>query len=317
MRHRHHHHLCSLTILLLGVVWAAPPSARAQPATPRVDADAAATINTMCPVMPDEEVDPRFTVEYEGVRVGLCCRKCRTKFEKEPTAYRANLPRIKPARASPDAGQNAGGKTGAQGDEANDQGADKGEGHTHDGQESPSSPAAHSHDEHGHGTDEDASAEHDHAAHTTGSSRHPLIVWLGRFHPPATDIPIAMLLVGAFAEALFMRSGRERFRHVSSFCVGIAALGAALAVTLGWFNAGWAVLDEGDWVQTTHRWLGTTTGVLTLIAAALLVRAQQSPDDPRRQRLFRLFLFGAALCVAITGFFGGALVYGLDHYLWS
>lgn len=64
----------------------------AQSSPPGVPGGDEVPVNATCPVMPGEPVDPRFTVIYEGQSIGLCCRKCRTKFEADPAAYIAQLP---------------------------------------------------------------------------------------------------------------------------------------------------------------------------------------------------------------------------------
>lgn len=56
-------------------------------------------INAMCPVMPDEPVDPEFTVLYEDQAIGLCCSTCRRKFLRDPHKYLALLPGFEPAPA--------------------------------------------------------------------------------------------------------------------------------------------------------------------------------------------------------------------------
>lgn len=38
------------------------------------------TANTMCPMMPDHEVDPEVTTTYEGQTVGFCCSDCVPKW---------------------------------------------------------------------------------------------------------------------------------------------------------------------------------------------------------------------------------------------
>ncbi len=258
--------------------------------------------------MPEEEIDPRFTVEYRGVPIGLCCRKCRTKFQADPSAYVENLPdailaRLEPPTTEPVVAVEPEGPA----DTNTHTHDDEEHAHEHPPEESPALREG----------EQEPETAHDHSAHAGVEERSGILVWLGKFHPPATDIPIALLLAGSLGEALFMRTRKERFRHASSFCLLVAGAGVALAVPLGWFNAGFAMLDEGDWVQTTHRWLGTTTGVLTLTTIALLARARRTPDDPRAQTWFRLVLFASALFAAVTGFFGGALVYGIDHYLWG
>lgn len=52
---------------------------------------AADPINTKCPVLPDENVDPAFTVPWNGVTVGLCCSKCVRQFKAEPEKYASHL----------------------------------------------------------------------------------------------------------------------------------------------------------------------------------------------------------------------------------
>ncbi len=252
-------------------------------------------INTMCPVTTDEEIDPMFTAEYMGQTVGLCCRKCRTRFEENPEAYLAELPMLQAVSTAAPSGASSG----------ND-----------------SQPAAHDDSEpheHAETTNEehDDSEDHDHAVdHAKGKSGFAkLIAWLGKFHPPATHLPIGMLIGAALAEGLFILTKHELFRSAGTFCVALASLGALAAVTLGWFNGGFVLVDD-QWVQTVHRWLGTSTTALTLVTAALLVRASKNPSQDSARFAYRVSLFAAATMVGATGFFGGALVYGLNHYAW-
>jgi len=44
-------------------------------------------VQLMCPVMPDEKIDPKISLEYEGQTVYFCCQKCRRKFEAAPEQY--------------------------------------------------------------------------------------------------------------------------------------------------------------------------------------------------------------------------------------
>ncbi len=45
--------------------------------------------NRMCPVMPDEPVDPALFVEYEGKRIYVCCEKCLKRVAEDPAAWYA------------------------------------------------------------------------------------------------------------------------------------------------------------------------------------------------------------------------------------
>lgn len=136
------------------------------------------------------------------------------------------------------------------------------------------------------------------------------VYWLGNFHPPAVSLPIGLLLGAALAELLLIGTGRPVFAAAGRFCLWAGGLGAAVAGVLGWLLAGFRIAD-GAWLLTTHRWLGTTTAALALVALVLGERAFRA-RGPRGA--FRGVLFLVALLVLTAGFFGGAMIYGLDHY---
>jgi hypothetical protein len=64
-----------------------------------------------------------------------------------------------------------------------------------------------------------------------------------------------------------------------------------------------------------HRWIGTSA---VACAGLVLVLSEMSraPDRHRTQVWFRATLFIAAVLVSVTGFLGGAVVFGLNHYAW-
>ncbi|MDT3697497.1 MAG: YHS domain-containing protein [Ignavibacterium sp.] len=47
--------------------------------------------NKVCPVTGEELDSDARTVEYNGKTIGLCCKKCVSKFEKDPEKYMKNL----------------------------------------------------------------------------------------------------------------------------------------------------------------------------------------------------------------------------------
>lgn len=49
------------------------------------------TWNKVCPVTGEELDSDARTVEYNGKTIGLCCKKCVGKFEKDPEKYMKNL----------------------------------------------------------------------------------------------------------------------------------------------------------------------------------------------------------------------------------
>lgn len=139
------------------------------------------------------------------------------------------------------------------------------------------------------------------------------LAWFGRFHPPLTHFPIALLTVAAVGELLLMRTRAVYFDHAVHFSVWFGSIGALGAATLGWLFAGFRLVDD-EWPMTAHRWAGTATA---LLAAILLVLLQRASRGTASRRTFRTALFSGAALVGATGFLGGALLYGLDHYSWS
>ncbi len=113
---------------------------------------------------------------------------------------------------------------------------------------------------------------------------------------------------------LKIATGRPAFDAITHYCVWFGTLTAAGAGILGWFLGGFRLTDT-SWVLMTHRWLGTST---VACAGLVLVLSEVSRcADRRRTRIcFRVTLYALAALLAVTGFFGGALVFGLNHYAW-
>lgn len=296
-----------LSVLAAFMVFSLPlATARAQPTSSDATGEVGGPVNAMCPVTQDEPIDPRFTAVYEGRTIGLCCRKCRTKFEADPAAYIANLS-VAFDPPAPDGGD-ADPTAHAHDDPADETNETHDDDHNHD--PSTSAEEAASTQLKASGTEPD---EHAHS-HDTGS-RAKLAVWIGKFHPASTHLPIGLLIGAAIAELGMIATRKVWFRHAAGFCLTIAALAAIATASLGWFNGGFVLWDD-DWVQGIHRWLGTGTAALSLLSLVLFARIAREGADAPRVTAYRVSLFLTALVVATTGFFGGALVYGLDHYAW-
>lgn len=140
--------------------------------------------------------------------------------------------------------------------------------------------------------------------------------WIGRFHPVVVHFPIALLLVALMADlgAWFFRS--EPLQYASRFCLVMGACGAVVAASLGWCAWLYAI-DPGDlaWAMSTHRWLGTTTAGVSVVAA-LLASSAGPWASPKTRTIQRLFLLACALLVGITGHLGGLLVFGDHPFAW-
>ena len=235
--------------------------------------------NEYCPVMTDKKVEADIWLDYQGQRVYFCHEVCKTRFQRSPAKYLANLP---PAMRQAISDQRRAESSLAQ----------------------PTDIAGH---DHGH----DHSAERQDPSTLARAQR-----FLGQFHPLAVHLPIGLLIAAALAEALFMWTRAEWLSGAARFGLLLGALGAVGAAGLGWLNAMSANYD-GDLARMLeyHRWLGTATAILGAAGAALSEAYWRRPSGAIRLA-YRLALFLAVAAVGLAGHFGGTLVYGVDYYKW-
>jgi len=290
----------SLMLALLGVACLAGA----------VFGEPAAVSNQLCPVMPDERVDPAIFVTYRGQRVQFCCKRCRKKFLENPSAYLKNLPQIVLAHAADEAGSSE--PSTAHGGPAEAVDLD------HQEHKAPADDHAHAATaEHAEPAEHAEAEPHDHATgHGQVEGLDRAIRFAGKFHPLVIHFPIALVMGAALAEILALLAGGRFFADAARFGIVLGALGAAGAVPLGWAAGAYANYpDELAFVLTLHRWVGTATGLL-IVAACVLSEVSRRSAGGRVRLAYRVLLFASAGLVGLTGFLGGSLIYGLDHFAW-
>ncbi len=136
-----------------------------------------------------------------------------------------------------------------------------------------------------------------------------LLDWLGRLHPSTVHFPLAFIPAALFTAIVGRR--RPGFDKPVQFLVVAGGITAPLAMIVGWLGAGW-VLTDVDPLMRFHRWLGTGIGVL---AFGLAIWAWKRPESDRSNgMLVGLTILTAALFV--QGWFGGAMIHGVDHLNW-
>ncbi len=141
--------------------------------------------------------------------------------------------------------------------------------------------------------------------------------WLnffGQFHPPTTHFPIALLMMAAFAELLFVLSRRDELKSVVRFCIWFGVIGAIFSASLGWAEGAYHLMKPSElWAFNLHRLLGTMVAIWGLLMLIYLeARVRRSACGCRTG--LRVLLFVGAILVSITGFLGGLLTFGVDHY---
>lgn len=148
------------------------------------------------------------------------------------------------------------------------------------------------------------------AGESAGAWGH-FVRWVGHFHPPMTAFPIAMVLGAAAAELLRLLHGPAWLDGASRWCMILAGVTAAITAPLGW---AFSIVQDESRLLEIHRWLGTATGTGAVVLLVLSEVARRRPGGALT--LFRTGLFLAVPLVLTTGFFGGAMVYGIHEYDW-
>jgi uncharacterized membrane protein len=130
----------------------------------------------------------------------------------------------------------------------------------------------------------------------------------GRLHPLLVHFPIALILIAAIAELIFLVTRFPRWQTVAVANVRAGAVFAVGSAGAGWVLASSHIVEASPALEW-HRWLGLMAAIAA-ITAALMAGKIDPPGKP--QRLYRIALFLAAAIVAVAGHFGAVLVWGAD-----
>jgi uncharacterized membrane protein len=152
-----------------------------------------------------------------------------------------------------------------------------------------------------------AMANDDHVDRSNLSTTARLLDWLGRFHPVIVHFPIAFFPAALFTAIVGRR--RPAFAAPVRFLVIAGGFMAPLAAILGWLDA---MSADPDPLLTVHRWLGTAIGFSAL---GLGIWAWRRPDQIRGVGM-RAALTVVTAAIIVQGWFGGAMVHGIDHLSW-
>lgn len=136
-----------------------------------------------------------------------------------------------------------------------------------------------------------------------------LPAFLGRFHPTVLHFPIALLLLAALLEIL-QGASRGRWRFPVAFILFCGALGAVLAMALGWhLMATEAVTGV---LADRHKQGGIVVAFLAV--AALFVRLIPAAETrPVARWSYRGLLLATGLMLVRTSHDGGSLTHGEDY----
>lgn len=129
-------------------------------------------------------------------------------------------------------------------------------------------------------------------------------------HPMLVHFPIALVVFGFITELAFLYFRKEVCLSKLGFYLLIFGTISALAAWLtGTLFTGEMSGTAGD-IKETHELLAVITLVTLIITSALRIVIQIKKNEKSGLKWAAFALYGlAAICVSITGFFGGTLVY--------
>jgi uncharacterized membrane protein len=134
---------------------------------------------------------------------------------------------------------------------------------------------------------------------------------LARLHPLLVHFPIALVVIAALAEAAAALRRDRRLRVVAIANVRAGAVFALLAALAGWRLAAAQGMEATSLLEW-HRWLGASSAAVAVAAA--LASFGRDVRSCVQLWIYRITLFAAAALVAVTGHFGGLLVWGTHFF---
>lgn len=138
-----------------------------------------------------------------------------------------------------------------------------------------------------------------------------LVDWVGRWHPSVVHFPIALFVVAGALEVVALVRRRSAMLETTRVLVALGALGAVVAVAVGWMAMG-VTFAADEPLNRAHRWLGTSIAGFGLAAWWANERFMKVRGKAAGWTYAALLVL-TIVAIAVNGFLGGALVHGLDH----
>ena len=140
-----------------------------------------------------------------------------------------------------------------------------------------------------------------------GRERVQWMQFIGRFHPLAVHIPIALMLLVPVLEVAGRWGDFSYLRLSSQFVLGLATISAVFAALLGWCLA-----RSGSYsgaLMTQHMWGGVSLAAICWLSWILRGRM----GGPHAEKVYAATLAVGVLVVSWTGYRGGQVSQGEDH----
>jgi uncharacterized membrane protein len=129
---------------------------------------------------------------------------------------------------------------------------------------------------------------------------------IGRLHPLLVHLPIGIILLALFLEALSMRQAYAGLKPAADLSLLVGVCCAALSCITGWLLSQTGDYDPG--LVVVHQWLAIS---LTVVSAGLYFVLRRRPvGGPPSRGLRRVLMTVVVVLLILTGHWGGSLTHG-------
>lgn len=140
---------------------------------------------------------------------------------------------------------------------------------------------------------------------------------IGKLHLLVLHFPLALIIVAALADTLWLWLRKPIFREAGYFCILLGAAAAIPAMATGMMlldlreQAHDLSVDEAS-LGETHESLGIITTSFAVLAAGVRVW-QRNRLSGMWGWVYGLLIAGSLVLVSLTGHYGGLLAFGRDY----
>ena len=135
---------------------------------------------------------------------------------------------------------------------------------------------------------------------------------LGDLHVVIVHFPIALAVSAVLADLLWLVTRKDIFRNAGMYCLVLAGISAVPVVVTGLIKV-WGREFGGDYLftVTVHKYMGIASCIVAILAAVIRLRCR---GQMKKWWLigYCILMFALAVCIGITGHYGGMLVHGAD-----
>jgi uncharacterized membrane protein len=138
-------------------------------------------------------------------------------------------------------------------------------------------------------------------------------VAIGKLHVLLLHFPVALIIVAALADALWLRWRKPLFREAGYYCILLGALAAIPTMITGSMLIDTLKLTVSEAaLGEIHETLGILTTSIVVLAAGVRLLGRNKLTKTWAW-MYGALMAGLLVLVSLTGHFGGMLAFGKDY----